>query len=249
MTRIIAAQRHAFTLIELLVVITIISLLISILLPSLRGAREMAIQLQCMNNLRSVNMVGIQYAFENHGYPAPHPFSVTPGLTNDQVPRWWRANEASAIYPAMQGIGYLFGYTTDTPDDEMVWYRTNGCPSYHRGVQSHDQAFTESCYLAGLEGANSRDGWYRIGDPKIEPANTLLFTEHNRNEINGSSTAPAFHITLFDQPRSTGGYNHYGRHDARGLNLACIDGHVVFSQNLSGDSSIAQMDPLPILKP
>jgi prepilin-type N-terminal cleavage/methylation domain-containing protein/prepilin-type processing-associated H-X9-DG protein len=53
--------RHAFTLIELLVVISIVSLLIAILLPALGSARKAAENMQCLSNLRSINMAAISY--------------------------------------------------------------------------------------------------------------------------------------------------------------------------------------------
>lgn len=48
------AARFAFSLIELLVVIAIISLLVSILLPSLQRAKGLARSAMCMTNLRNV---------------------------------------------------------------------------------------------------------------------------------------------------------------------------------------------------
>jgi prepilin-type N-terminal cleavage/methylation domain-containing protein/prepilin-type processing-associated H-X9-DG protein len=60
-----------FTLIELLVVIAIIALLVSILLPSLKNARELARSAACLSNLRNTAMQMSMYAAEYDGfYPA-----------------------------------------------------------------------------------------------------------------------------------------------------------------------------------
>ncbi len=58
-------RNRGFTLIELLVVISIITLLISILLPSLNRARESAKQLICRNNLRNIWSGVLQYSLNN----------------------------------------------------------------------------------------------------------------------------------------------------------------------------------------
>jgi|GEM_PF-2666271 len=67
MHRIHSRLRFGFTLIELLVVISIISLLISILLPSLSAARSTAMQTQCAANQKQLGVVSETYRAEE-GY-------------------------------------------------------------------------------------------------------------------------------------------------------------------------------------
>jgi prepilin-type N-terminal cleavage/methylation domain-containing protein/prepilin-type processing-associated H-X9-DG protein len=55
-------RRSAFTLIELLVVIAIIALLVGLLLPGLRGARDAARQLVCQSNVRQLYIGGQNYS-------------------------------------------------------------------------------------------------------------------------------------------------------------------------------------------
>jgi prepilin-type N-terminal cleavage/methylation domain-containing protein len=65
-------RRKAFTLIELLVVVAIIALLISILLPSLARARELAKRATCASNLRGISQACATYANDNEqSYPIP----------------------------------------------------------------------------------------------------------------------------------------------------------------------------------
>src|SRR3954468_2260808 len=76
-------RKHGFTLVELLVVIGIIAILVAVLLPALRKARESANTAACLSNLRQIGMAFHMYANENHGWlPSAgpnHDFRLAPG--------------------------------------------------------------------------------------------------------------------------------------------------------------------------
>jgi len=86
------STHRGFTLIELLVVIAIIALLVSILMPSLSKAREIARMGGCLMNMKTVGLAFAQYENDNNGY-TPHVF----GGLSDQTPLDEYAKEASGL--------------------------------------------------------------------------------------------------------------------------------------------------------
>ena len=61
----IMKKTRAFTLIELLVVIAIIALLLAILMPSLKKARDQARGVVCKSNLSQWGKIFYLYAYDN----------------------------------------------------------------------------------------------------------------------------------------------------------------------------------------
>lgn len=92
-------KNKGFTLIELLVVISIIALLVAILLPALRGARNSAKAVVCGANAKQLLTGLIGYALENDSFPfafddLTYPAQAPPGdyvghNSFDKMGWWW----------------------------------------------------------------------------------------------------------------------------------------------------------------
>lgn len=81
-SRLFVRHLSGFSLIELLVVISIIAVLVSMLLPSLKGARDMARQVQCMSQQRQLAQQHHNYAANYKDYLAPMlGYNVDPAYT------------------------------------------------------------------------------------------------------------------------------------------------------------------------
>lgn len=111
-----------FTMVELLVVITIVSLLIAILLPAMRQARESARAVACMSNVRSIGIGWRMYLDDHQG-------ALMPADTNyllNQLP-----TGSSTAWPLLM-VPYLGGINNNEYADDGVY----SCPSL-QNVTNH----------------------------------------------------------------------------------------------------------------
>jgi prepilin-type N-terminal cleavage/methylation domain-containing protein/prepilin-type processing-associated H-X9-DG protein len=106
-----------FTLIELLVVVAIISLLVSMLMPSLRQARELARRAVCQSNLKMTTTAMHFYAHDSDEYACPREFQRIRPSTGwpgpPGYPDWADAHFSDPMY---------LGKYTDNTVDEATYY-------------------------------------------------------------------------------------------------------------------------------
>lgn len=92
-------KTKAFTLIELLVVIAIIAVLMAMLMPALRLARDQAKALLCVANLRNLSIAWLTYAQDHNGK-----------LVDGHIPR---NNNLPRVYWVLAPQGVSGNYTGD----------------------------------------------------------------------------------------------------------------------------------------
>ncbi|HRX86179.1 MAG TPA: prepilin-type N-terminal cleavage/methylation domain-containing protein [Phycisphaerae bacterium] len=89
----VARRSGGFTLVELLVVISIIALLISILLSSLKKARTQAKRVVCASRLKQLHLAHLAYALDNNGVFVPAGLSST-----GSFPLWYLSAEDGGAF-------------------------------------------------------------------------------------------------------------------------------------------------------
>lgn len=182
------SRRHGFTLVELLVVIAVIAVLVAMLLPGLRKAREAARETVCRGQLHQLGVALENYRSENADW---FPFG------------WWQGSVTApyghACYPTWDWV--LLPYLENNrkvfrcPADPLLFERT-----YTYNAQSNERAWgpwrflppwcNDSCTPTPCWNKNPTDGTRTAhgldtfaGTAVERPAETVAISELNTNWV------------------------------------------------------------------
>jgi prepilin-type N-terminal cleavage/methylation domain-containing protein/prepilin-type processing-associated H-X9-DG protein len=212
---------YAFTLIELLVVIAIIAILAALLLPALSKAKQRAQTIQCLNNIKQLQIAYELYATDNGNNVMDNSVS---GVASPGAQAWIQGNVQA----------YTANYTNDPKNGVLYPYNTSlaiyKCPANRafligtgRGAATvpHNRAFSVSVWL----GSNLGDG-NPVYAPDIakrttsvkNASDTSVFIEENQISIDNGAIG-------FNRIGIGGVWNlPSNRHNSAG-NLSFMDGH------------------------
>jgi len=206
-------KSKAFTLIELLVVIAIIAVLMAILMPTLRTAREQGKRMVCLNNLKQLSLAWIMYADENDD-------KIVNGATgySDVVTAWGDHEDEQAWIDGYHPLDF------DAAEEDIrrgaLWPYVKNENIYRCPTARKTEAFTYSIMFS-MNAVNHdwskglKNGYIKLRSKIKNAANRAVFIDE------GFMTSDAYAVNChleqwFDSPPV--------RHGA-GAALSFADGH------------------------
>lgn len=224
-------KRKGFTLIELLVVIAVIALLMALLIPALRSAREQGYRAVCLSNLRQLTLAWVSYTTEhNDQIVTGIAFLEARGRGNDY-----------ADYVGWVGKAFILPENRtaliEHPDKGALWPYLKDVDIYRcpRGLADHAVTYTTVASMNGplVEGTHLANGkGLRVG-------NTVLRLTRMTDIISPGASQRA---VFMDNGYTPGGEDfriHYlypqwykasppPLHHSDGVTLSMADGHAEY---------------------
>ena len=216
-------KQYGLSLVEILVVISILSILLSILLPSLNTTRQQAKRILCCNNLRQMVISANTYsAFYDDHYPIAYQteqINGTPHFLSWDFNTWKDWSEPEPIEHVEPGLLWM-GKTID---------KIQQCPVFQGSANWFDDPYTGYNYNTSFIGLNETS--IPFNSAKItevhSPTETAIFGDGEYTE-----GANKFMRAPFSNPRDasfsdTGRYaGVQGFRHLQTTNVAFCDGHV-----------------------
>ncbi|MHC4290508.1 MAG: type II secretion system protein, partial [Planctomycetota bacterium] len=216
--------RKAFTLIALLVVIAVIAMLLAVLIPSLRKAKDYAKLVVCASNLRNVGTAIHAYAYD---FDDSIPFGPeAPGMAGSQFYTvTGNVTSLISIYDGSPvGLGLLLnGYIAEQP-------KVLFCP----GADQNSEAEIELSRVGKLQA--QCDYYYRhasVAKLYGEPDEIHIRLSDLGQNRNGRSISALVIDTQFlaEESLSVFGVIMRTNHNRRAVNILYADGQVVRENN------------------
>jgi prepilin-type N-terminal cleavage/methylation domain-containing protein len=178
--------REAFTLIELLVVVAIISLLVSILLPSLTQARELARRAVCCANLHHIGLGTATCAGDNDEWYSCYTALYPVAVFTDYPSRGLYCDIRPALEQWMGGPGAWFCPSSGKhPGDEWYWNNPGSTPAISLALSTYNLFAGFRPLYAGVHWPvppfSANAPVLRVEDVTL-PSDTPAVTDYNEEE-------------------------------------------------------------------